>query len=164
MLICISIRCFHINYPFCGIGLLVAFLFVRLNAVAELTFAEKLRKTDWSGAALFISSMTSFLVGLSWGGVQHPWKSAATLGPIIFGLFGLVGFFWLQSSKKENTLLPMSIFYNLSAIAAFYSALINGLIVSAHETQVLTFANPSALHCIILLSILRDERTGNHFH
>jgi hypothetical protein len=85
---------------------------------------------DWVGTVIFIGSMTSFLVGISWGGVQHPWKSAATLAPIIVGLSGLVAFFGWQMYRQEHTLLPMSIFYNWSAIAAFFGALVNGLIVS----------------------------------
>lgn len=121
--------CFHINYPFCGIGILIAVAFVRLNRVAELTFAQKIRETDWSGGAVFVGGMTSLLVGLSWGGIQHPWSSAATLGPIIAGLLALVGFVLWQRIAKHS-LLPMSIFYNWSAIAAFYCALVNGLIVS----------------------------------
>ncbi|KAH7382481.1 major facilitator superfamily domain-containing protein [Phaeosphaeria sp. MPI-PUGE-AT-0046c] len=120
--------CFHINYPFCGVGLVVAIVFVRLNRVAELTLAQKMRQTDWSGAYVFVGGMTSLLVGLSWGGVQYPWSSAATLAPIVAGLVALVGFgLWQRVAK--HSLLPMSIFYNWSAIAAFYCALINGLIL-----------------------------------
>jgi MFS family permease len=122
--------CFHINYPFCGIGLIVAVVFVRLNRAAELTLAQKLKRTDWIGAAIFVGGMTSFLVGLSWGGIQHPWKSTATLAPIIAGLLALVVFAWWQCFARPHSLLPISIFRNWSAIAAFYCALANGLVVS----------------------------------
>jgi MFS family permease len=122
--------CFHINYPFCGIGLIVAVVFVRLNRVAELTLSQKLKQTDWIGALIFLGGMTSFLVGLSWGGIQHPWNSAATLAPIILGLCALVVFGRWQRFVRPHSLLPLSIFYNWSAVAAFYCALVNGLIVS----------------------------------
>jgi len=122
--------CFHINYPFCGIGFVVAILFVRLNRVVELTLFQKLKQTDWIGAFLFTGGMTSFLVGLSWGGIQYPWKSAATLAPMIAGVVALAVFACWQHFAKPHSLLPMSIFYNWSAIAAFYCALVNGLIVS----------------------------------
>jgi hypothetical protein len=125
------IRCFHINYPFCGIGFLVAACFVRMNATTEVTFAQKLKQTDWVGAFLFIGSFTSFLVGLSFGGVQHPWTSAATLAPLVVGVAGIGAFLGWQVYRKPHSLLPMSIFYNWSAIAAFYNAMINGLVVSA---------------------------------
>lgn len=124
-------RCFHINYPFCGIGFIIAACFVRMNATTELTFAQKLKQTDWVGAFLFIGSFTSFLVGLSFGGAQHPWTSAATLAPLIVGGAGIGAFLGWQVHRKPHSLLPMSIFYNWSAIAAFYNAMINGLVVSA---------------------------------
>lgn len=119
--------CFHINYPFCGLGLVAAILFVRLDRVDELTFVQKLKRTDWIGAFLFVGGMTSFLVGLSWGGIQHPWTSAATLGPMIVGLASMLLFGWWQYVAKPHSLLPMSIFYNWSIIATFYCALVNGL-------------------------------------
>ncbi|KAJ4407042.1 hypothetical protein N0V91_004208 [Didymella pomorum] len=121
--------CFHINYPFCGIGFIVAACFVRMNATTELTFAQKLKQTDWIGALLFIGSFTSFLIGLSFGGVQHPWTSAATLVPLIVGAAGIGVFLGWQVYRKPHSLLPMSIFYNWSAIAAFYNAMINGLVL-----------------------------------
>lgn len=122
--------CFHINYPFCGIGFLVATVFVRLNAVENLTLIQKMKRTDWVGAMLFVGSMTSFLVGLSWGGIQHPWISAATLAPMGAGVVGIGIFVWWQYYMGVNSLLPMRIFYNWSAVAAFYGAMVNGLIVS----------------------------------
>ncbi|KAJ4339299.1 hypothetical protein N0V95_007822 [Ascochyta clinopodiicola] len=121
--------CFHINYPFCGIGFIVAAYFVRMNATTQLTFAQKLKQTDWIGALLFIGSFTSFLVGLSFGGVQHPWRSVTTLAPMIVGLVGIAVFLGWQVYKKPHSLLPMSIFYNWSAVSAFYCAMINGLVL-----------------------------------
>jgi MFS family permease len=122
---------FHINYPFCGIGFVVAIFFVQLDAVAKLTFQEKLKRVDWLGAILFVSSMTSLLIGISWGGIQHPWDSAATLAPIIVGLVGTGVFFMWEFYRKDHTLLPLAVFGSWSAIAAFYNALINGLLVSS---------------------------------
>ncbi|KNG52046.1 MFS general substrate transporter [Stemphylium lycopersici] len=139
--------CFHINYPFCGIGFLIAIFLVRLNPVAELTLAQKLKRMDWIGACLFIGSMTSLLLGISWGGIQHPWSSGATVAPIIAGLFGLFAFFVWQLYRKEHTLLPIAIFRNWSAIAAFYGALINGLLI-------LLDINTSTAVTSILLAVL----------
>jgi hypothetical protein len=47
---------------------------------------------DWLGAFLFVGSTTSLLLGISWGGVQHPWASAVTLAPILAGVLGIAGF------------------------------------------------------------------------
>ncbi|KAJ4291826.1 hypothetical protein N0V90_009722 [Kalmusia sp. IMI 367209] len=120
---------FYINFPFCGLGFVLAFLFVRLNAVAKLTLSQKLRQTDWIGALLFLGSTTVFLIGLSWGGVQYSWASAQTLAPLIVGLAGIAVFGAWQLWIRPQSLLPMSIFYCPSAVFAFYCALANGLVL-----------------------------------
>ena len=124
---------FHINYPFCAIGFVVAIFFVQLDAVAKLTLQEKLKRVDWLGAVLFVGSMTSLLIGISWGGIQHPWDSSATLAPIIVGLVGTVVFVFWEFYRKDHTLLPLAVFGSWSAIAAFYNSLVNGLLVSSSQ-------------------------------
>lgn len=95
---------------------------------------------DWFGALLFVGSTgstTSLLVGVSLGGTQCPWTLAATLAPSIVGALGCAAFVAWQMHTRLNSLLPTSLFYNASAIAAFYCALVNGFIVSV----------PTALLC-----------------
>jgi len=121
---------FYINFPFCGLGFILGFLFIKLNAVSEITLTQKLKQTDWIGALLFLGSTTVFLIGLSWGGVQYAWKSAQTLAPIVVGIVGVAVFVGYQVWIKPRSLLPMSIFYCPSAIFAFYCAIANGLLVS----------------------------------
>lgn len=125
-----------------------------MNATAQLTITQKLKQTDWIGAVLFIGSFTSFLVGLSFGGVQHPWASATTLGPMIAGLVGIAAFLGWQVFKKPHSLLPMSIFYNWSAISAFYCAMINGLVVSNRNVRTSSYSQRLALHNPLLHSLL----------
>jgi MFS family permease len=119
--------CFYINFPFCFLGLVAAELFV---CDTEFSSQVQSRKMDWFGALLLVGGLTSFLVGISWGGTQYPWTSAATLAPSIVGMLGCTAFIAWQIYVKPNSLLPTSLFYNASAIAVFYCALVNGFIVS----------------------------------
>ena len=50
---------------------------------------ERLLQVDWLGGFIFIESFTSFLMGLTWGGVQFPWSSFRTLFPLIIGILGI---------------------------------------------------------------------------
>ncbi|KAF7575617.1 CynX Cyanate permease [Pyrenophora tritici-repentis] len=75
-------------------------LMIALDATILVTVLPKLRRMDWIGAGLFIGRLS-----------------------------GLVVFFRWEIYKQEHTLLPMSIFGNWSAIAAFYGAMINGLLL-----------------------------------
>ncbi|KAF2818241.1 MFS general substrate transporter [Ophiobolus disseminans] len=120
--------CFHINFPFCIVGLVATEFFIRDS---DFAFEARPRRMDWLGALLFVGGLTSFLVGISWGGTQYPWTSAATLAPTIIGALGCVAFVVWQVHIKPDSLLPMSLFGNASAIAAFYCALVNGFLYSA---------------------------------
>ncbi|KAF2651463.1 MFS general substrate transporter [Lophiostoma macrostomum CBS 122681] len=120
---------FYINFPFCVIGIMLALLFVRMRSKSTDTLLQKLRQVDWFGSVLFLGGSTTALVGLSWGGVQYPWTSAQTLLPIIIGFSLLAAFIFWQKYMATYTLLPMSLFQGASALAAFYSALVNGLIL-----------------------------------
>ncbi|QDS73793.1 hypothetical protein FKW77_005788 [Venturia effusa] len=40
--------------------------------------------------SLFMSSVTSFLLAVSWGGIQHPWDGRRTLVPLALGSLGLL--------------------------------------------------------------------------
>ena len=122
--------CFHVNFPFCAISLVATCVFIHPGRVSTAPLAEKLGRVDWVGAVLFVSGLTSFLVGLSWGGVQYPWTSPATKGPIAAGMVGVAVFLAWQIYRGENSLLPLTLFRSVSSVAAFCCALVNGLVVS----------------------------------
>lgn len=95
-----------------------------------MTLKEKLVNIDWIGAVLFVGGMTSFLIGLSWGGVQYAWVSAQTLAPIIAGIVCVGAFIFFQRKVAPKSLIPVKLFWCRSAIAAFYCAMVNGFVVS----------------------------------
>jgi hypothetical protein len=45
-----------------------------------------------SGNILITGSITSVVIGLTWGGVRYPWSSSHVLVPLIFGFVGLILF------------------------------------------------------------------------
>lgn len=45
---------------------------------------------DWVGPALYAASAWTFLMGITWGGGQYPWKSGHVIGSILAGAFGFV--------------------------------------------------------------------------
>lgn len=90
---------------------------------------EKLLRVDWIGGFLFISSLTSFLMGISWAGVQFPWSSFRTITPIVAGAVGvLLSLLW-ESYGARQPFLRRSLFYSSSAIAAYVCALCQGLVL-----------------------------------
>jgi Fungal trichothecene efflux pump (TRI12) len=106
--------------------MILVHLFVRLQADRS-SLREKFSQVDWVGGFLFISSLTSFLMGISWAGVQFPWSSFRTIVPIAAGALGLVLSLVWERYCARQPFLRKSLFYSWSAIAAYVCALCQGL-------------------------------------
>ena len=56
---------FYLNLPIVGVGFICVPIFLRLKFKTE-HLAAKLKRVDWLGAFLFVASMTSFLIPVTW--------------------------------------------------------------------------------------------------
>lgn len=113
--------CFYINFPFCALGFVMVPIFVKLKT-EQSTLSYKLKRVDWVGGFLFIGGMTSFLIGLSWAGIQFSWSSVQTLAPLFVGLNAVIGaVVWEIYYAREPFLRP-ALFSSPSAIAAYLCA------------------------------------------
>ncbi|KAK8090789.1 mfs general substrate transporter, partial [Apiospora phragmitis] len=120
--------CFYINFPFCLIGLVTVPIFVKLSG-EKSSFASKMKRVDWVGGFLFIGGMTSFLVGLSWAGIEYGWSSIQVIVPMVAGTVAV--FFtimWEVHCAREPFLRP-SIFSSRSAVAAYTCAFAQGFLL-----------------------------------
>lgn len=120
--------CFYLNLPITAISLPMAIFFVKLTTLKE-SLLTKLALVDWAGGVLFIGSLTSALVGISWGGVQYAWSSWRTLVPLILGIFILIFSIVYEKYVAKNPFLNRRIFNTLSANASFTTAAIQGLVL-----------------------------------
>lgn len=109
--------CFYVNLPFCGIAFVIIFFFLNLET-PKTPFLEGIRAIDWIGVLLSLGSTLLFLLGLSFGGVTDPWRSATVICLIVFGFFGWAVFFgWEISPFVNYPLLPVDIFRRISNLA-----------------------------------------------
>lgn len=95
----------------------------------KLPVVTALARVDWLGATLFISGLTSFLVGLSFGGTNYPWQSYQTLLPLIIGavttIFSLV---W-EARWAKHPFIELSIYRSYSCIALMLTTFLQGFMV-----------------------------------
>ncbi|KIV91704.1 hypothetical protein PV10_06217 [Exophiala mesophila] len=119
---------FWINLPFIGIGGIMIPLFLRLNVIPQ-SIAAKLRRVDWLGTVIFVGSMTSFLIPLTWGGIMYPWSSWRTLVPLLIGVVGLVVFCFYEKHLAVEPLLRLSVFANRTTNLAYFATAMHGLIL-----------------------------------
>ncbi len=102
--------------------------FMKLNLVPGST-AQKLKRVDWLGNAIFIAATTSFLIPMTWGGVQYPWSSWHTLVPLLIGVAGIVGFIIYEKCVAAEPTIRLSLLGSYNMAYSLFAALINALIV-----------------------------------
>lgn len=146
---------FYINFPFCGFGLVVVPLVVRLR-IKKSSFASKIARVDWIGGFLFIGSLTSFLIAISWGGAQYTWSSFRTLVPLIIGAIGIIASLVYERFAKEP-FLRHTLFRSPSAIIAYVSAAFQGLLVCEILSNIVKHAGTPAL---LITALIQPQR--NH--
>lgn len=120
---------FIINFPFCALSLVAVPLVVKLKT-RRSSVKEKLLRVDWFGGFIFVVSFTSFLMGLTWGGVQFPWSSFRTLVPLLIGILGIGATFAWEMWGAKQPFIRLAIFDSLSTVAIYVGAIVQGLMVS----------------------------------
>lgn len=103
-------------------------LFLNLNFIPT-SLVEKLRRIDYIGTVLFVGSLSSFLIPLTWGGVLYPWSSWRTLVPLIIGAVGLAIFVFYEYYFASDPIIPPAIFQNRTATVSFIETVLQGLIL-----------------------------------
>ncbi|KAF9887265.1 hypothetical protein FE257_010393 [Aspergillus nanangensis] len=119
---------FYINFPFIGVGIVLVVLFLKLNIIPT-SWAQKLRQIDYIGTVLFVGSISSFLIPLTWGGVLYSWSSWRTLVPLLIGVAGLAIFSVYETRYANDPIVPASIFQNRTAAISFLGSVLQGLVL-----------------------------------
>ncbi|KAB5578315.1 fungal trichothecene efflux pump [Coniochaeta sp. 2T2.1] len=72
-----------------------------------------LREFDYVGTLMAILGLLLLLMGLSWGGNLHPWKSAHVIATIVVGFLLLVAFILYETFMPlKEPLIPVHLFRN----------------------------------------------------
>lgn len=77
-----------------------------------------------------VVSSTAFLVGMSWGGNEYGWRSAAVLAMMFGGFAGMIVTVLYERYSARNPFLRLTIFGTWSGILVSICTLLQGYIVS----------------------------------
>ncbi|OJZ85201.1 hypothetical protein ASPFODRAFT_136968 [Aspergillus luchuensis CBS 106.47] len=112
---------FYLNVPIGGAAMVTLFLFLRVKSDHTPDYLHRLKRIDWLGNTLFILSMISVLIALSWGGSQYPWSSFRVIVPLVLGFIGFAVFFLYEAFPKHcpNPTMPLHLFANRTSAMAF---------------------------------------------
>ncbi|KAI0259530.1 major facilitator superfamily domain-containing protein [Gloeopeniophorella convolvens] len=118
---------FYPNIPICA--MLAASLSVTLKLkTPPAPLKEKLRRIDWIGNILIISSPTLVVIALSWAGIQFPWTSPHVFAPLILGSIGLCLFVVYESLLCKAPTAPLMVIPNVTALSGYLQNFLIGII------------------------------------
>lgn len=107
-------RAAYSNVPIGAFVIIVVSLFVPNQQSSnqnerELPLRSKLQHMDFIGIILFIGSITSLLLALTWGGQTYLWNNSKIIGLFIgFGLLAIILCFWLWK-RGDVALIPFRV-------------------------------------------------------
>ena len=94
-------------------------------------FLKGIKAIDWSGSFLLIGGTVMLLLGLTFGGVMHPWDSAIVVCLIVFGVITLALFLSNEWKIASHAIIPLRLFRNRSNIACFAMCFCHGYVFVA---------------------------------
>lgn len=171
----------------------IFYLLIALNAVTTVLFyfsyhppsfsmkhgaarkAKFIKHFDYLGTLMFALGLLLFLMGISWGGTLHPWKSAAVICTIVLGFATLAGFILYENFMNlQEPILPLHLFRNRGwvvsiilwsigaavyyANAILWPSMVTAMYASGHST-----AWAGWVSCIPGSGILAGEFVGAFF-
>ena len=98
---------FWINLPIALVAMILCDRALRL-----LPVRPRQARIDWTGAAFLTGAVTSWLLVLSWGGVEFPWTSPPIIALGLAGL-ALIALLGWQERRFPDPLLPPRLFANV---------------------------------------------------
>jgi EmrB/QacA subfamily drug resistance transporter len=116
---------FTINLPF---GLVAVFVTQRYLHLPRRTSSARI---DVVGALLLVAGVSCVLLGLVWGGDEHPWTSPTIVGLFVAGA-ALLAAFVTWEGRVEEPILPLRLFRDrVVAIASVLLFLLGAAIFGA---------------------------------
>lgn len=122
--------CFIINLPFGAIAITGIVINLHLHS-PKLGILEGLARIDWLGTWTVLAASVLFLVGLEFGGVQHPWDSPMVLCLIIIGGLLFVAFALIEWKFAKEPIVPARLFRTRTAICSYLLAFTHGFVFIA---------------------------------
>ncbi|KAL1970967.1 hypothetical protein VTN77DRAFT_2801 [Rasamsonia byssochlamydoides] len=101
--------CFWINLPCGGVAFGIVLLFLKRrtgNATPQMGLKERLAALDPLGGILLLAGITTFLLGIAWGGTMYAWSDAKVWGCILASGLIMTMFCVTQWKRGDRATIP----------------------------------------------------------
>ncbi|KAE8387926.1 DNA repair protein RAD50 [Aspergillus alliaceus] len=116
---------FYINLPIGGAALVCLFLFLHVNYQRE-PWQNKIKRVDYTGNALLMTSIVAILLALTWGGTTYPWSNWRIIICLVLGFIGMITFHVYEASPYcREPMMPPHLFTNRTTATAMVLAFLH---------------------------------------
>lgn len=102
-------------------------VFLRVNHERNQTWKQCLNRMDVAGNLIFVASVVSMLISLTWAGSVYPWDNYRIIVPLVAGSFGLGIFVLYEWRWCKNPAFPHEIVANRTSVTAFFLTIIHSV-------------------------------------
>ncbi|KAF7551515.1 hypothetical protein G7Z17_g4944 [Cylindrodendrum hubeiense] len=121
---------FYLNLPLGGLGMVIAYFFLKLQWDRGETTMSKLRRIDYGGNAILFAASVSILIALTWAGPRYPWSDARILVPLFLGVAGLAGFVVYEGSGIPiDPVMPIRLFPSRTSRIIYLQTFLNSILI-----------------------------------
>lgn len=113
--------------PITGSVIIFLSLFLHLDNPKTPVW-DGLKAVDWIGTVTVVGGTLMFLLGLQFGGVIYPWRSATVICLIVFGILMICLFIVHEWKFAKYPITPVRLFSKQSNIAAIGVCFFHGLV------------------------------------
>ncbi|KAJ2657415.1 hypothetical protein IW148_005173 [Coemansia sp. RSA 1199] len=117
---------FYINPCIQGIVIVLIVLFMRIPR-PQGSAISKLKRIDFIGIFAVVASIVLLELALTWGGQDHPWKSAAVIVTLILGIVLLAVFVLIEWKVAKEPIMPLRLFKRRNTRLMFVSQAFFGM-------------------------------------
>jgi hypothetical protein len=155
---------FYSSFFFCALGMLVIPFAVELRGSRGIS-SWTLLKMDWLGAVLTLVGLSSFLVGISWGGTSYPWADWRVITPLSLGTCSILVLVVYQMKWAVRPFFHRNDFSTLPVLLMYTGSFLHGFTVCPSPQPSHT-SHPTELTLIACIALLPPPKPNPipHLH
>lgn len=113
---------FYLNLPIGALALFILFVFLRVAHKPVLTAREQLRRIDFIGNGILITSTTLIQYVLTYAGSRYSWRNPHIIALLTIGLALLLAFALFERTPRlcPHPVIPPHVVSNRTSAAAFF--------------------------------------------
>ncbi|KAJ2705592.1 hypothetical protein FB645_002283 [Coemansia sp. IMI 203386] len=117
----------YMNLPLGAGALIILYLSLRDIPAPPGRVTRKIREFDYLGTVVWLGGSLMILLGLSWGGNEHPWRSVIVVCLFVFGFLAILLFAFIEYRFAKWPIIPLRVLFRLRPLLSIVASFLIGI-------------------------------------